>query len=349
MSRPLAAGDTRVGPATPRSRRRIPIEPLLAVVLWGGIYPGARIALREIAVVDFTFLRLVLATAVLAAVWLPRRRPVPRGFWRLVVPAGIAQAAFQILLIGGLRWTTAAQSAILLAASPILTAGWLAQRGGEILDGRRWTGLAIGLAGVALVVWGAAGGLDASWMLGDLLALGAAAAWSWYGFAISPVVAAAGTWQATGWAMGIATLIFAPLALHNVARYTWDAVSWQAWAGLAYGGTAGMVVAMALWGRSLHRFGQRQTMVYVYLEPLSAVVIAAVLLGESLSTVQAAGALLTFAGVWLASEPAGAGSPQSSSACSPGPGSRAARCAPKRTGEHDENSRHGACHNGSLI
>ncbi len=159
-----------------------------------------------------------------------------------------------------------------------------------------------GIAGVALLVWRAAGGLDASRILGDLLALGAAAAWSWYGFAVRPVVAAAGTWQATGWAMGIAMLLFAPLGLSDTTRHTWAAVSWPAWAGLVYGGTAGMVLAMALWGRSLHRFGQRQTMVYVYLEPVSAVVIAAVLLGESLSAVQAAGALLTFAGVWLASD-----------------------------------------------
>jgi drug/metabolite transporter (DMT)-like permease len=286
------------------SGRGILWEPLLAVVLWGGIYPGARLALREIAVVDFTFFRLVLATAVLAALWLPRRRAVPPGFWRPVAAAGVAQAAFQILLVGGLRWTTAGQSAILLAASPILTAAWLAVRAGEHLDRRRWTGLATGIAGVVLVVSGAAGGLDPARMLGDLLALGSAAAWSWYGFAVSPVVAAAGTWQATGWAMGIAMLFFAPLALPGATQHAWGAVSWQAWAGLVYGATAGMVVAMALWGRSLHRFGQRQTMVYVYLEPVSAVLIAAVLLGESLSAVQAGGALLTFAGVWLASEPA---------------------------------------------
>jgi len=305
--------DTRVsGEAAPRGaagRRSggwIHVEPLLAVVLWGGIYPGARLALREISVVDFTFLRLVLATVVLAAVWLPRRRTVPRGFWRPILLAGIAQAAFQILLVGSLRRTTAGQSAILLAASPLLTAAWLVLRGGETLDARRWTGLAAGIAGVAFLVGGAAGGLDAPRMLGDLLALGAAAAWSWYSFAVSPVVAAAGTWQATGWAMGIAMLLFAPLALSGVAHHAWGAVSWPAWAGLVYGGTAGMVVAMALWGRSLHRFGQRRTMVYVYLEPVSAVVIAAIVLGESLSPVQAAGALLTLAGVWLASEPAGA-------------------------------------------
>src|SRR5690348_9075219 len=106
MSRAVEAGKvsrTRTGGLG----RWIRPEPLLAVILWGGIYPGARLALREIAVVDVTFLRLVLATAVLAAIWLPRRRPVPPGFWRPVAAAGLAQAAFQILLVGGLRWTTA--------------------------------------------------------------------------------------------------------------------------------------------------------------------------------------------------------------------------------------------------
>jgi drug/metabolite transporter (DMT)-like permease len=303
MSRAPAAREAPAAQsATARPSGWILAEPLLAVVLWGGIFPDARLALREISVVDFTFLRLVLASAVLAAVWLPRLRPVPRGFLRFVVVAGLAQAAFQILLVGGLRWTTAGQSALLLAASPILTSAWLALRGGEILDRRRWTGLLTGIAGVALVVWGGAGRLDASRLFGDLLALGAAAAWSWYGFAVSPVVAQVGTWQATGWAVVIAKLIFAPLALPGLVRFAWGAVSWQAWAGLVYGGTAGMVVAMALWARSLHRFGQRQTMVYVYLEPVSAIVIAAVLLGESLSAGQAVGALLTFAGVWLASD-----------------------------------------------
>ena len=284
--------------------RRILAEPLLAVVLWGGVYPGARLALREIDLVDVTFLRLVIATAVLAAIWVPRWRPAPAGSAALFLRAGLAQAAFQILLIGGLRWTTAGQSAILLAASPILTAGWLAARGGEALEARRWMGLGAGLGGVALIVWGQAGGLDAPRVLGDVIALGAAAAWSWYAFSISPVVAATGTWQATGWSMGIAMILFAPIALPGAARHAWAAVSWPAWAGLIYGATAGMVLAMALWGRSLHRFGQRQTMVYVYLEPISAVVIAAVVLGESLTFVQAAGAFLTLAGVWLASEPA---------------------------------------------
>jgi drug/metabolite transporter (DMT)-like permease len=42
-------------------------------------------------------------------------------------------------------------------------------------------------------------------------------------------------------------------------------------------------------------------MLYVYLEPVSAVVIAAAVLGEALHPLQAVGALLTFVGVGLAS------------------------------------------------
>ena len=42
-------------------------------------------------------------------------------------------------------------------------------------------------------------------------------------------------------------------------------------------------------------------MIYIYLEPVSAVIIAAAVLGEALYPLQAVGALLTFAGIGLAS------------------------------------------------
>jgi len=42
-------------------------------------------------------------------------------------------------------------------------------------------------------------------------------------------------------------------------------------------------------------------MIYLYLEPVSAVIIAAAVLGEALYPLQAIGALLTFVGVALAS------------------------------------------------
>jgi drug/metabolite transporter (DMT)-like permease len=277
--------------------------PLLAVVLWGGIYPGAKLGLQEIPVLSFTYVRLLLASLVLFAVARQVRPWQSVGtLWKPLMRAGLAQAVFQILLIAGLRYTTASNSAILLAAAPLITAAWLAATGREYLQRWQWGGLVVGFGGVSLVVQG--GSVAFAWpqLGGDLLALGAAGAWAWYGLVIGPLVGALGTLRATGWTMGLAALLFTPLALLEVSGQEWGHVSWVAWAGLVYTATAGMVVAMALWGRAIHRLGPQQTMIYVYLEPVSALAIAALVLGEALGVLQAVGAGLTFVGVWLASK-----------------------------------------------
>jgi drug/metabolite transporter (DMT)-like permease len=283
-------------------------QPLLAVILWGGIYPGAKLGLREIPVLSFTYVRILLAMIVLFAVsWGAQPLGFPRVVWKPLLQAGLAQTVFQFLLMAGLQRTTAGNSAILLATAPLLTAGWLACTRREPPGGWRWVGLVVGFGGVALVVQG--GGIDVTGQRlgGDLLALGAAGAWAWYGIVIGRLVGTLGALRATGWAMMIAALGFTPLAFAEVRIHPWGSVSWAAWAGLIYGATVGMVLAMALWGRAIHRLGPQQTMLYVYLEPVSAVVIAAAVLGEVLRPIQAVGALLALTGVGLGSsqEPPG--------------------------------------------
>ena len=208
-------------------------EPLLAVVLSGGNYPVVRLALREIPVLNLAFLRFILGGAILCALWLPRRQSVPRRLWVPLANAGIAMFVLQIQVITSLHWTAAGESAILLAVSPIFAAGWLALRRQEHLNCRRWGGLLAGLVGVGLVIGGSVGRFEWSHAIGDLLALGAAAAWVWYSLAISPIVGFLGTWQATACALGIAALLLSPLALFEAAHYEWwHSVSWEAWGGL---------------------------------------------------------------------------------------------------------------------
>jgi drug/metabolite transporter (DMT)-like permease len=218
------------------------IEPLLAVILWGGVYPGAKLGLREIPVLRFTALRILVAMVMLFIVSgsVPALY-LPRSLWHPLLKAGLAQTVFQLLLVAGLRWTTAGNSAILLATAPLLTAGWLAATGRASLGSRQWSGVVVGLVGVGFVVQG--GGLGVTWaeLGGDLLALGAAGAWAWYGLVIGPLVGTLGAIRATGWTMAVAACGFSPLALIEEWVHTWRSVSWEAWAGLLYGATVGMV------------------------------------------------------------------------------------------------------------
>ncbi len=278
--------------------------PLLAVVLWGGIYPASKLGLGEIPPLPFTALRLVVATTVLFAM---SSSPAPTAAMprRPVLAAGAAQTAFQLLLIASLARTTAGNSAVLLAASPLMTACWVRLVRRTPLGWRRWSGLVLGFVGVAVVV-GSGAGIDRTRLAGDLLALGAAAAWGAYSLVIGPVVAALGPIRATGWTMLFATAVVAPLAAPGLAHLGFREVPLAAWLGLLYGSTAGMAAAMALWGWAVARLGAARTMAYVYLEPVSAVVLAAVILGEVPGRLAGAGAVLALAGVWLTERAEGA-------------------------------------------
>lgn len=285
-----------------RNRGRLHAEPLLAVLLWGGIYPAAKFGLREIPALSFAALRVLLAALLLIVVarLTPRPSAAPHE-WKRLLHAACAQTVFQVLLIAGIGRTSAANSAILLATAPLLMAVWLALAAHERLHGHQWTGLAVGLSGVALVVGGGAT-VGTTHLMGDLLAFGAAAAWVWYGLAVEPVVNRMGAIRTTAWTLAVAAAALAPFALAQSSTWAWRDVSWKAWAGLTYGAAGGLVTAMVLWGRAIHRFGPRETMVYAYLEPASAVALAALLLGEPFRPAQALGGLLTLASVWLTTQ-----------------------------------------------
>jgi drug/metabolite transporter (DMT)-like permease len=136
------------------------------VVLWGGIYPGAKLGLRGIPVMSFTSLRLLVAGGIL----------FPRDLLPAVLNAGLVQTTFQLLLIAGLHRTTAGHSAILLATAPLITATWLAFTKREPLTRRQLGGLLLDVGGVALVVRHAGGASD---LIGDAIPLAAAGAWAW--------------------------------------------------------------------------------------------------------------------------------------------------------------------------
>ncbi|MEA2638988.1 MAG: hypothetical protein QOF51_382 [Chloroflexota bacterium] len=283
---------------------RILVEPLVATVLWGGVFTAAKLGMREIPVLPFIAVRILLAAILLLVFsgrsgWPHLDQPV----WRALVGAGLAQTSFQVLLLLGIQLTTASISAILLATAPLLTAGWLAATGRQRLGTRQWFGLGIGLAGVALVVGASGGG---GTLLGNVLALAAAFAWTWYGIAIGPLARAVGSVRAAASTLVIAGTLIVPFGVPDILSVDWAHLSPTAWMGLLYGATLGLVVATVFWVRSIEQWGPQATAVYGYIEPVAAVVIAALLLGETLGPIQAAGAVLALAGVYLASgEPAG--------------------------------------------
>src|SRR5436853_5868786 len=181
------------------------IEALLAVILWGAIYPAAKMALHEIPVIDFIYLRILLAAGILFILADPFNAFMPSFvLWPTVAVAGITQIASQTLLHAGIRYTTAGIAAILLATSPLFSGAWVALSGRARLVRRQWCGLLLGLLGIIFVIGPGAVTLDLTHVIGDVLSLGAAAVWVFYSISIASLAGSLGAMRARAWSMIIA-------------------------------------------------------------------------------------------------------------------------------------------------
>ncbi|MGH8852359.1 MAG: DMT family transporter [Casimicrobiaceae bacterium] len=122
--------------------------------LWGGSFAFMRVAVPALGPIWLAWSRVTLAFATLLAFALLRGKlPSLSAHWRGYLVIGIVNSALPFVLFSfAEQYVTASTGAILNATSPffgaLAGAIWL----GEALGARRLLGMALGLAGVVLLV-----------------------------------------------------------------------------------------------------------------------------------------------------------------------------------------------------
>ena len=127
------------------------------VTVWGTGFIASKIGLQHAAPFTFLTLRFAFGIACLALIVLIARPTWPQSRADLghVLIAGLLMHAVHL---GGSHYTqylglSAGITAVLLSVQPLLTALIAARWMREPLAPRQWAGIALGLTGVALVVW----------------------------------------------------------------------------------------------------------------------------------------------------------------------------------------------------
>src|SRR3954468_5039098 len=274
---------------------------------WGAAYVFAALALEGFSPILLVALRLALASLALivvlgvfgggvrSALDLVRARPGP-----VVALAVTASAAPFGLITSGQQYVAAGTTGVLIATVPLWTAIlgiWLDRS--ETLGRRQAVGLAVGLAGVALVV-GVETVSTAREAAGAALILLGAACVALGNFVARrlfpddpPVPRALLT-------SGVAALILAPGAAAT-AEVEWAVKPVIGLIGLALGSTALLLV---LTFRLIDAVGPRRAALAAYLAPGFALLLAAIVLGEPITAAAVGGLALIVGGVALASRQA---------------------------------------------
>jgi drug/metabolite transporter (DMT)-like permease len=276
----------------------IDVALLSVAVMWASTFTLFKIAWRDIDPVAFTAVRFAAMFAFSIAVLVVSRSLVPPR--RADIPALVASGLtgyflYQMGFVLGLDRTSALASAILISTHPIFSVifMWLARRGKP--TPMEVTGVVLGFVGVAVFLraWDA----FAAARPGDLLSLGAAAAFGAYGVINQPLTARYPPLRLMSYGLAVGGLLVTLVGVPAMLDQDWGTVSLGSWVILAYAIVGPVYLAYALWNWAIRHRGIPRTVVYGFLVPVLGGAIAVVVLNERLRWEQVVGGILVLAGL----------------------------------------------------
>lgn len=288
--------------ATPRDRRLAELAVIGVMVLWAGNFIVVKSALAVLPPVGFTFLRFTLASATLFVLlkWREGSISIPRRDLLAIMGFGALGFGFyQILWTTGLTTVPAGDSALIIAATPVLVALIAVVARTDVLTPTKLAGVLLSFAGVAVVIASGQGLTIGGTIVGELITLGAALCWSIYTAYATPYVRRYSPLRATAWGSLAGTIVLAPLAVFQLSGVDTSSLTPDVLVAILYSGFLAAGVSNVIVMNGVKVLGPTRTSALQFLVPALAVVLAAIFLDEGIRPGQIVGGIVIVAGVLL--------------------------------------------------
>ena len=277
---------------------------VIVCIIWGTTYLAITVALETVPVLLLAGLRWMLAGVVLSGLMVVTGRGLPRpalwgpllllGFLMNVVGNGFVVYAQQYVASG--------LTAVLIATTPFWAA--LVERllpNGERFSRRALTGLALGFAGIVILVWpemtnGGAGGRA---FIGGVIAIQLACV----GWVIGTSYARRHELGDNPFRSTALQMVFSGTMLLTAATINgdWSHLSFtpRTIVAMLYLSIAGSLVAYSAYIYAIQHLPLSLVSLYTYINPMIAVTLGTLLLAEPLSTRIGISAALVLLGTWI--------------------------------------------------
>lgn len=272
-------------------------------VFWGASSIAAKEALLQLSAVEIVTVRFAIAfLAVLGIVLLCRRDALKIHLSDLpmLIFMSVSGVSLQFVLqVMALEYTTVTDFSLLfnLSALFIMIFGALLLK--ERPSGKQALGALVGFGGVFLIVTGGSAGLSASQLPGDLLGLASAALFGLYAIASKKVADRYGPLTILLYTFLFGTLEMLPIYVLATPMTPLATLTPVSWASIGFLAICCSVVAFLIFNHGLGRLRASDVGMTIYVSPLAGVLLAVVLLGETLTAFTIGGAALIMAGMSL--------------------------------------------------
>ncbi|WP_205995521.1 DMT family transporter [Pseudolabrys sp. FHR47] len=254
---------------------------LLGVIIFSGSLPATRVGVADFSPMFLTSARAAIA-AVLGAAFLfalRQARPSRADMVPLTIVAVGVVVGFPLFTALALQHITSAHSIVYIGLLPLSTAMFGVLRGGERPKPAFWIFSVIGAATVAgFALYNS----DSASVTGDLMMV-AAILLCGLGYAEGATLSRRfGGWQVISWALLMSLPLMAAVALMTMP-VSWSGIGVPAWVALAYVSVFSMLVGFIFWYRGLAQGGIAVVGQLQLLQPFFGLMLAALLLHESVA------------------------------------------------------------------
>lgn len=291
-------------------------------IIWGTTYTAIKYAVQYfppyllVGIRQTTAGLLLLAwvfasgrarAAVFPAGMLDSRQASPvnsRYVWRQALTGLCTITGGNGFITWGMQHVSSGLAAVIGSLTPVVVVLInLAWKGAEKRNARIIGGVLLGFFGLGLIFrHGWADFLDPAYRLGILGCFGSCFTWSlgtvmakqWNDARVSPALNAG--MQITAGGIGGFALSLAFDTTHAIRH------SPEAWAAVCYLILVGSALAFTLYMFTLRHLSATVSSLYTYINPIVAILLGWLFLGERLSSWEIAGMLITIAGVWLVNQ-----------------------------------------------
>lgn len=274
----------------------------LTLLIWASTFLVTKELFDHLSVFAYIAVRFGLMTVVAFLVlWFtvrrnPSQRWIPqRADWPRVIAAGLM--GFTLNGLGfnlGVDLTSVFSAAFLNTTAPLFTILFLAMVG-ERPPLVAWLGVTISTVGVAIFLLDQSGGERS--LLGDVLCLASAAAFSLYSIWVRPLTRTYSGPVTTAWTLLAGAIPLVLIGLPAALDQDWNALSAQSWVALGYLVVFPIYVAYTLFNYTVQHRGAAFTSSFILLVPVLSGLLATLFYSDPFGPTKLLGAALILTGL----------------------------------------------------
>ncbi len=276
---------------------------LYIVVVWGSVFSVIKLLTAELPLDAVNGLRFVLIAAGFGVILVARRdfRLSGRDAALVVALGLVGFTAYQLLSSYGISLAVVAGSALILATTPVFATLFSGLFRVERVGRLGWLGVAVGFAGIAVIVVGEHGlsALRVESVAGELAVVAGAACWAAGAVISKPLMDRHSSIKITAYSSIVGSVAYLPFLWPRMVAVDWSGAGLPALLLILYWVLAGNVIGQLVRFYGVKRIGPHRATAFVYLVPFSAAAIGALVLGSPVGPHHLVGGAVVFAGIAL--------------------------------------------------